>query len=310
MQIRFDLTQDVFRIDAPRWCREIEEFIREYFSASHRDGIVVAVSGGLDSSVTAALCAAAIGKAKVTGLMLPERFGNPEASRYSRMIIRHLGIKSRRISISPILRGLGASDLILSAISGREFWKDTVLKTMRRQGHTTKGDYLDTLRGKLDPNRRRLIAKISSRQRARVLAAYRFAEENNCIVAGSAHKTEQMAGLFCKYGIDDCADVMPLKNVYRSQILQLAGCLGIPSQTLHRSPNPDILPGITDKYLGYFGMDCQKVDLILYGLEEGYPTSLIAGQTGTTERQVSEIGEIVKLSEHMRSHALAPILKP
>ena len=85
------------------------------------------------------------------------------------------------------------------------------------------------------------------------------------MVAGSSHKTEQMVGLFIKYGIDDCTDIMPLKNIYRSQILQLAGYMKIPTDILHRSPNPDILPGITDKYQGYFGIDFLKVELILLG---------------------------------------------
>jgi len=68
------LSKDVFQIDAQKWCREIETFIKEKTSESYRDGIVVTISGGLDSSVTAALCARAIGKDKVTGLMLPERW--------------------------------------------------------------------------------------------------------------------------------------------------------------------------------------------------------------------------------------------
>lgn len=303
------LTRDVFQIDSQLWCQKIVNFIKDRFAESYQDGIVVTISGGLDSSVVAALCTRAVGKDKVKGLMLPERGGNPEADYYGRMIVKHLGIESVKINISPILRGLGTSDFLLSAISGREFWKDIVNKIMQKRGHSTKGDYYDSLKGKLDPARRKLIAKINSRHRARVLAVYKFAEENNYLVAGSSHKTENMVGLFCKYGIDDCADLMPLKNIYRSHVLQLAEFLGVPSEIIHRSPNPDILPGVTDKYLSYFEMDYLQVELIIYGLQKGLTTCEIANQLGMGEQTVNNMQEIIRLSENSRNHALAPILE-
>jgi len=137
---------------------------------------------------------------------------------------------------------------------------------------------------------------------------YKFAEENNYMVAGSAHKTEQMVGLFVKYGVDDCADIMPLKNIFRSHTLQLAEYLGIPDDILHRSPNPDILPGITDKYIGYFNMDYLMIDLILLGLQEGLPDDEIAVQIGIGEQFVNQMREVVRLSENTRNHELAPII--
>ncbi len=169
--------------------------------------------------------------------------------------------------------------------------------------------YVDSLKGKLDVSSRKLIAQVSSKQRARLLATYKIAEENNLMVAGSSHKTEQMVGLFVKYGIDDCADMMPLKNIYRSQILQLAEFIGIPPEILRRSPNPDILPGITDKYQGYFGIDYLKVDLILLGLQMELSTDEIARQLGLDDQTVIQMVEIVKLSERFRSHVSSPELK-
>jgi len=302
------LSKDIFQIDAQKWCEEIETFIKEKASESYRDGIVVTISGGLDSSVTAALCVRAIGKDKVTGLMLPERWGNPDAEYYGKMLANQLGIKVVKINISPILRGLGTSNLLLAAISGRSFWKEKVKKFMRRRGHSIKGDYINTLKGRLEPEWRRMLAKITSKHRARVLVAYKYAEENNLLVVGSAHRTENMVGLFCKYGVDDCADLMPLKNIYRSHILQLANFLNIPREILNRSPNPDILPGVTDKYLSYFGMDCQKLDLILYGFQKGLSSVEIANQLGMNKDSINEIKEIIRLSQFFRDHALAPVL--
>lgn len=112
------LTSEAFKIDAQNWSKQIETFISEQYNSSNKNGIVVPISGGLDSSVVVALCTRAIGKEKVIGLMLPERLGNPEADFYGQMIAKHLDIKTLKINISPILRSLGTSNMFLSAISG------------------------------------------------------------------------------------------------------------------------------------------------------------------------------------------------
>jgi len=116
-------------------------------------------------------------------------------------MVKQLGIKVVKINISPILRGLGTSNLFLAAISGRSFWKEKVDKFMQRRGHSLKGDYIDTLKGSLEPKWRRLLTKITSKHRARVLVAYKYAEENNLLVVGSAHRTERMVGLFANMGL-------------------------------------------------------------------------------------------------------------
>ena len=102
---------------------------------------------------------------------------------------------------------------------------------------------------------------------------------------------------------------MPMKNIYRSHILQLAEFLEVPLEILHRSPNPDIFPGVTDKYMSYFEMDYLQIDLILFGQQKGLTAHEIATQLGMNEQAVNEIYEIVQLSKHMRNHALAPILE-
>ncbi|HUM56269.1 MAG TPA: NAD(+) synthase [Bacillota bacterium] len=303
------LTSDAFKIDAENWCGQIEEFIKESYERSQKNGIVVPISGGLDSSVVADLCTRAIGRENVIGLMLPERLGNPEADHYGLMIIKHLQIKTMKINISPILRGLGTSNLFLSAISGRENWKSTVDNFLKNRDQSAKKLYMDDLKSKLDPSSRKLMAEVSSKQRARLLVTYKVAEEYNLMVAGSSHKTEQMVGLFIKYGIDDGADIMPLKNIYRSQILQLAEYINIPDEIIDRSPNPDILPGITDKYRDYCGMDYLKVELILLGIQRELSEDEIAGQIGLDKQMVTRVMEIIRLSENLRSHALAPDLK-
>lgn len=303
------LSDKVFLIDPERWCAIIEEFIADKMLEMRRDGIAVAISGGLDSSLVAALCARAVGREKVLGLMLPVRFGNPEAIRYGNEIVRHLGIHSLRIGISPVLRGMRASSFFLSLMSGREKWKDSVEQYLARKGASTGTNYQKALRGNLEPWLRRNMAKISSINRARMLVTYKIAEERNLMVAGSAHRTEGMLGLFVKYGIDDCADIMPIKNMYRSHSRQLAEYIGLPDGILGRSPNPDIIPGVVDKYMSYFSMDSGMLDLILYGAEKGMSPRAIADELGIEASKAETIIETVKLTGHCRNHSMAPVLE-
>lgn len=151
-------------------------------------------------------------------------------------------------------------------------------------------------------------SKISGRQRARLLYAYKYAEDNNLLLVGATHKTERSFGLFVKCGIDDCADIMPLKNIYRSQIFQIGQYIGIPTEILNRTPNPDMVPSVTDKYVGYLDLPVQQVDLILLGLENKMTPKEIAAQVILREKKVLEIQEIVRLTETQRNPSLAPIM--
>lgn len=295
-------------IDPQQWCLDIETFIRTKFIESKKDGILVTVSGGLDSSVAATLATRAVGKDKVTGLMLPERFGNPEANLYGNLIIKQLDIRSKKIYINPIIRSLKISDFLLTFLGGRAFWQNRIEKIKQKKGDEVYKGYLKTLRGERVETFRKYTSKISGRQRARLLYAYKYAEDNNLLLVGAAHKTERSVGLFAKCGIDDCADIMPLKNIYRSQILQIGQYIGIPTEILNRTPNPDMVPGVTDKYVSYLELPSQQVDLILLGLENKMTPKEIAEQVDIRNEKVLEIQEIVRLTETQRNPSLAPIM--
>lgn len=302
------LNEKSLEIDPQQWCSDIETFIRIKFIESKKDGILVTVSGGLDSSVAAALATRAVGKDKVTALMLPERFGNPEANLYGKLIIKQLDIKSKKIYINPILRSLKIADLLLTFLGGREFWRNRIEKVRQKKGDDVYKGYLKMLRGERVETFQKYTSKISGRQRARLLYAYKYAEDNNLLLVGATHKTERSVGLFVKCGIDDCADIMPLKNIYRSQIFQIGQYIGIPTEILNRTPNPDMVPGVTDKYVGYLDLPVQQVDLILLGLENKMTPKEIAAQVILREKKVLEIQEIVRLTETQRNPSLAPIM--
>lgn len=302
------LLEKSLEIDPGQWCSDIETFIRTKFIESKKDGILVTVSGGLDSSVAAALVTRAVGKEKVTGLMLPERFGNPQANRYGKLSIQQLDIRSKKIYINPVIRSLKISNLLLTFLGGRAFWQNQIERVKRKKGDEVYKGYLKTLRGDRVGTFQKYSAKINGRQRARLLYACKYAEDNNLLLVGATYKTERSVGLFAKFGIDDCADLIPFKNIYRSQILQIGQHIGIPTEILNRTPNPDMIPGVTDKYVSYLELSAPHVDLILLGLEYKMTPREIAEQINIREEKVLEIQEIVQLTDMQRNPSLAPIM--
>ena len=98
---------------------------------------------------------------------------------------------------------------------------------------------------------------------------------------------------------------MPLKNLYRSHILQIARYVGVPQVVIERTPNPEMLPGIEDKYFDLLKIPSQRVDLVLFGLESRMSDDDIASSTGVTVQKVAEIREIMRLSEHMRHPSMS-----
>jgi NAD+ synthase len=295
------LDETAFIIDAERYASLIADFIAAAMADLSREGVLVPISGGLDSSVVASLAVRAVGKEAVTGLLLPERQGNPEAELYAGRIAQSLGIETHTIDISKALKGLGAYDLALSHIPGRR------LKAALVRAFNRGNQILEINRGTAGKLARRGAASFFIKQRVRLVATYKFAEECNLLVCGSAHKSEDMVGLFVKFGVDDVADVMPLKHLYRTQILQLGEHLGLPAEILSRSPNPDVIPGVTDKYSDLLGIESAKVDLILLGIERGMDTGDIARQSGVPEQEVATIEELVRATAHMRDPSMAPV---
>jgi NAD+ synthase len=296
------LSTSVFAIDARQYASIIKKFIAEKMKELGRSGIVVPISGGLDSSVVASLCVMAVGNRNVTGLLLPEKQGNPDADKYAKLLARHLKIKTHTIDISRPLAGHGAYDFILSRFPGRK------IKGRLVQWFKGSENYLlDFYKGTKKAIVRKGVASFFIKQRVRLVSVYKFAEERNLLVCGSAHKSEDLVGLYVKFGVDDAADVMPLKNLYRTQILALAEYCAIPKEIVSRTPNPDVIPGVTDKYQDIIGVEAGTVDLVLFGIENKMNARAIARDAGITEKKVKEIEDLVGLTEHTRNPSMAPV---
>jgi len=292
-----ELNKEIFTIDAPAVAARLCEFIRERQAALQRDRLLVPLSGGLDSSTVLLLCARTAGPENVTALLLPERQGNPQACRFTRLVTRKFNIKTISRNISPILARLGTYDFALSILPSRRL-KDWAARKYLQSAR--ENPFLQIMLGQPGPFERKAFARYASKQRVRALVTYFFAEELNLLVVGCAHKSEDLLGLFVKFGVDDIADLMPLKNLYRSQILQIAAHLGVPDEIMARTPNPDIIPGVNDKYMDLVGLPYDTLDLLVYGIEHGLEDTDIAYQLNLPTEKVRQIRDLVRRTEHMR----------
>jgi NAD+ synthase len=276
----------------------IEDFIRQQLEAYQRKGIAIGLSGGLDSAVTAALAVRAVGAEKVTLVNLPERDSSPVHQRHARIFAKHLGAPLEVIPITPTLRAAGTYRLLpLRFVPGRELrgklvsWAKT--RFLRRNEDSLLAD-------RLRPPENEFVARGNAyaiaKHRMRMVRLYQFAETHHLMVAGAANRTEWLTGTFSKWGIDHCADVMPIVHLYRSQVENMGAALALPDYLLNKPADPDVIPGVNDKaaLLG----DFETVDRILAGLELGLSPQALS--TVYPEETVSRLVELLALSRHMR----------
>ena len=132
-----------------------------------------------------------------------------------------------------------------------------------------------------------------------MLLLYLYAELENGLVVGAANKSEYRIGYFVKHGCDEASDIMPLLNLYKTQVRELAQYLNIPARIIEKPPSPDMMPGLTDDE-EVIGISYEKMDLILMALEKGWELSDIAKTLEIKEDEVIYIQNMMQKSEHMR----------
>lgn len=295
----------VFELDVPEVVGAIERFIAEQVTELDRAGVVVPLSGGLDSSTVLALCARAVGPDRVTALLLPDRRGSRDALRFSRLVARRLGVRIVVRNATKVNRAAGVYDFVGYRVPVRRLVARVVRGYLAGDGNNV---FLAGVRGTDHLLTRQALAAIYARQRLRMVMTYRYAELHRLMVVGTAHKSEDLLGLFVKFGVDDVADLMPLKGLYRSQVVEIARAVGVPPEVLARSPNPEMLPGVDDKYLDVFGVPAPRVDLALWGIEHGLSDADIAHDVALAPAKVAELRDAVLVSAHMREPSRQPDL--
>ncbi len=313
---------DTLVIDAEKEVGKICARIRDGLKNQlKRRGLVIGLSGGIDSSVTAALAVKAIGPDRVFGLEMPERHSAKETTSLSRSVIDHLGIESQRIDISPILEAIGFyrmyDDAVRLAIPGYGAgWKSKIVisSIFENQGFSLLSVVAQSPDGETVTERLPLkpyleiVAATNFKQRTRKMLEYYHADRLNFAVAGTPNRLEYDQGFFVKLG-DGAADLKPIAHLYKTQVYQLAEYLGIPEEVRKRPPTTDTYSLAQGQDEFYFSLPYREMDLCLYGKNHGVDPSIVAQAIGLKPEQIEKVnGDIDTKRATTRYLHLKPLL--
>jgi len=286
-------------IDPREETERIVNFIRSQAEKRQTLGLLVGLSGGLDSSVTAALAVRSLGSGRVFGLYLPDRDSSRNSEKDARLIAEHLRITLRRKSITPILSRMGVYRIFPgSFLAPHRFKRRYVAARWSAKARELGGSpFKAYIENRGDGFVQRAIAYLRAKNRVRMATLYLEAERRGLINVGTLNLTEHLMGLYVLWG-DSSADIMPIRHLLKTQVRQLAEYLGVPAAITRKTPSPDLVPGLTDE--GILGYDYLTVDTVLLHAQAGKAPREIAETTGFPLKQVEDILETAELAEPLR----------
>jgi len=254
------LSPEALKLDLPLTATRLKRFIKDYLQKAKAKGVILALSGGIDSSTVSALSALSLGGSKVLALYLPEKETyNETDSKHARILAKKFGFSLKSIDITSILQA---------------YYKAIP-----------------------DFDSKDLISKGNIKARARMICVYYHANNQNRVVVGPSDKSETMMGYFTKWG-DIAADISPLMDLYKTQVRQLAAHIGVPKEIIDKPSTPQLWPGqFAEEELG---IKYETLDLILLGLENFMQPEEIAKQLDLQLKLVQDVKIRWLLMEHKR----------
>ncbi len=292
--------KDSLKLDAARVVDQLCDTMRRQIRDDlKKSGAVVGISGGIDSSVVAALCARALGPKRVRGIMMPERESSGESERLARELAATFGFEAIKEDITDGLKGLGCYDKRNEAIKQVFPEFDSSYKAkITIPGNILSKDtfnffHLTIQRDGEEPKVKRMppaayaqvVASSNFKQRLRMTTLYYHAERLNWAVAGTGNKDEHMQGFFVKYG-DGGADLKPIAHLFKIQVFQLAEYLGVPQGILKRTPTTDTYGADQTQEEFFFGLDFYRMDMLWHAMETNVPAAEAAKVLGLSVEQV------------------------
>ena len=294
-------SQDVLRIDPQGVADAIETAIRSQLTTLRRRGIVVGVSGGIDSSVVAALASRAVGPARVLALLMPERDSSSESAELGRLLAKRFGFPVELEELHGVLAAAGCYRRQDEAI--REVFpeygegykcKITLPSLLETDRFNVSELTIETPAGERKTSRLpagaylQLVAATNFKQRFRKVMEYYHADRLNYAVAGTPNRLEYDQGFFVKLG-DGAADLKPIAHLYKSQVYALAEFLGVPEEIRRRRPTTDTFSMPQSQEEFYFALPYEQMDLCLYGHNHGIPAEDVAPAVSLTAEQVTRV---------------------
>ncbi|MGE5612015.1 MAG: NAD(+) synthase [Bacillota bacterium] len=292
-------SKDVLTIDPASVTQQITTTIRQQIlQVLKRRGAVLGLSGGVDSSVTAALCVQALGKDHVLGLLMPEADSDPQSLELGQLVAQQLGIATVGEDIAPILSALGCyrrRDEAIRQVFPAWTPQCKCKLNLRRQG-AYNVFYLVVQDEQAQQHTLRLpleaylgiVAATNFKQRTRKQLEYYHADRLNYAVVGTPNRLEYDQGFFVKNG-DGSADLKPIAHLYKTQVYQLAEYLNVPEAIRRRPPTTDTYSLAQTQEEFYFALPYGPMDLCLWALNHGIPPESVAAELQLSPDQVRQV---------------------
>lgn len=312
---------EVLRIDAAATAERIVAFVQKsVLEVLRRKGAVLGLSGGVDSSVVAALCARALGPERTLGLLMPERDSSPDSLRLGREVAQALGIPTLLEDAEPILSAAGCYRRQAEAV--RQVFPEFDLGYRLRLTLPSllEGDRLSVSRltiqspsGEQKTSRMpssaylELVAATNFKQRVRKMLEYHHADRLRYAVAGTPNRLELDQGFFVKQG-DGTSDLKPIAHLYKTQVYALAEYLGIPEEIRSRPPTTDTYSMEQTQEEFFFCLPYHHMDLCLYGYDHHVPAAEVGQALDLGAEQVERVYRDIeakrRVAQYLRAEPL------
>lgn len=296
--------ESLLQLDAQKETSSICKKLREFLvNPLKRRGVIVAISGGIDSSVSLALAVQAVGKEKVFCLQMPEAHSSEDTLGISTRLAEHFDVTTHHEDITEILEAVGFYKRYEEAVRQviPEYgagWKSkiTVPNVINYSGFTyfslvAESPEKDIIKKRL-PHKAYLaiVAATNFKQRIRKMLEYYHADRLNYAVIGTPNRLEYDQGFFVKLG-DGAADIKPIAHLYKSQVYMLAEYLGVPEEICKRLPTTDTYSLQQGQDEFYFSLPYKAMDICLYAKNNSIPLHEVEKATGLKKEQIKRVFE-------------------
>ena len=315
------LSEKILNIDYDKEIEKISAAIKSALTSKlHRRGLVIAMSGGIDSSVSAALAVKTLGPKKVFGMLLPEQDSSPDSSNRGEILAKHLGIEFITHNIASTLEAIGCYKWRDEAIQ-RTFpeyttgWKNKIVISGGLEGRINHFKLIvQSPDGEMHEKNLglkeylQIVAATNYKQRIRKSIEYFHADRLHYAVIGTPNRVEYDQGFFVKNG-DGSADIKPISHLYKTQVYALARHMGLPDEICNAIPTTDTYSLSQGQDEFYYGLPYDKMDVAIYAYNHNLPIEDLAKELNVSNESAQAIyNDIVAKRKTTKYMHLAPVL--